>query len=248
MSLLRPGDPATAPVHAVVTTEQQLFARGESLPDAASTLSSWLPPGPAAVADYPTLQLRGSWLSQDQVTAANGFAQFMHKPDQLAELAKAGFRVEGVKPPSSDVTSFAALPSTLSVGDDTMRATLANTVTTPSSGPAAIIMLEQSMTTDEGGKTRLGNVVAALDNRIKALPPNSVIGLWTFDGKEGRAEVRAGPLADDVDGQTPVGRADRRTGQAARVVRWRGVVHHAAADLQGRTGQLPSRARRIRCW
>ena len=200
-ALLGPGDPATAPVHAVVTTEQQLFARGESLPDAGSTLSSWLPPGPAAVADYPTLQLHGSWLSQDQVTAASGFAQFLHKPDQLAELAKAGFRVEGVKSPSSDVASFAALPSTLSVGDDAMRATLANTVTTPSSGPAAIIMLEQSMTTDEGGKTRLGNVVAALDNRIKALPPNSVIGLWTFDGKEGRPEVRAGPLADEVDGK-----------------------------------------------
>jgi hypothetical protein len=188
-------------VHAVVTTEQQLFQRGESLPDAGSTLSSWLPPGPAAVADYPAVQLRGSWLSQDQVTAASGFAQFLHKSDQLAELAKAGFRVAGVKPPSSDVTSFAALPSTLSVGDDSMRATLANTVTTPSSGPAAIIMLEQSMTTDEGGKTRLGNVVAALENRIKALPPSSVIGLWTFDGKEGRSEVRAGPLGDDVDGQ-----------------------------------------------
>jgi len=200
-ALLQPGDPATAPVHAVVTTEQQLFQRGQSLPDAGSTLSSWLPPGPAAVADYPTVLLKGSWLSQDQVTAASGFAQFMHKPNQLAELAKAGFRVDGVKPPSSDVTSFAALPSTLSVGDDAMRATLANTVTTPSSGPAAIIMLEQSMTTDEGGKTRLANVVAALDNRIKALPPNSVIGLWTFDGKEGRSEVSAGPLADVVDGK-----------------------------------------------
>jgi hypothetical protein len=200
-ALLRPGDPATAPVHAVVTTEQQLFQRGQSLPDAGSRLSSWLPPGPAAVADYPTVQLKGSWLSQDQVTAASGFAQFLHKPGQLAELAKVGFRVEGVKPPSSDVTKFAALPSTLSVGDDAMRATLANTVTTPSSGPAAIIMLEQSMTTEEGGKTRLGNVVAALDNRIKALPPSSVIGLWTFDGKEGRAEVHAGPLSDDVDGK-----------------------------------------------
>jgi hypothetical protein len=200
-ALLRPGDPATAPVHAVVTTEQQLFQRGESLPDARSTLNSWLPPGPAAVADYPTVLLSGSWLSQDQVTAASAFARFMHKSDQLAELAKAGFRVQGVKPPSSDVTSFAALPSTLSVGDDAMRATLANSVTTPSSGPAAIIMLEQSMTTDEGGKTRLANVVDALDSRIKALPPSSVIGLWTFDGKEGRAEVPAGPLADSVNGQ-----------------------------------------------
>jgi hypothetical protein len=87
------------------------------------------------------------------------------------------------------------------VGDDATRATLANAVTTPSSGPAAIIMLEQSMITDEGGKTRLANVVAALDNRIKGLPPNSVIGLWTFDGKEGRSEVPAGPLSDDVGGK-----------------------------------------------
>lgn len=200
-ALLRRGDPATAPVHAVVTTEQQLFQRGASLPDAGSTLSSWLPPGPAAVADYPTVLLSGSWLSQEQVTAASAFARFMHKSDQLAELAKAGFRVQGVKPPSSRVTSFAALPSTLSVGDDAMRATLANTVTTPSNGPAAVIMLEQSMVTEEGGKTRLANVVGALDNRIRALPPSSVIGLWTFDGKEGRTEVKAGPLDDPVDGE-----------------------------------------------
>ena len=96
------------------------------------------------------------------MTAASEFARFMHKPEQLAKLAKAGFRVNGVKPPSSDVTSFPALPSTLSVGDDAMRATLADAVTAPSNGPAATIMLEQSMTTDEGGKTRLANVVAAL--------------------------------------------------------------------------------------
>jgi hypothetical protein len=200
-ALLRPGDPAAAPVHAVVTTEQQLFTRGESLPDAGSTLNSWLPPGPAAVADYPTVLLSGSWLSQEQVTAASEFARFMRKSDQLAELAKAGFRVEGVKPPGSDVTSFAALSSTLAVGDDATRAALANSVSAPSGAPAAIIMLDQSMIADEGGKTRLGNVVGALDNRIKALPPNSVIGLWTFDGKEGRSEVSAGPLADPVDGQ-----------------------------------------------
>ena len=182
------------------------------------------------------------------MTAASEFAQFMHKPDQLAELAKAGFRVEGIKSPKSDVTSFPALPSTLSVGDDATRATLANTVTTPSNGPAAIIMLEQSMTTDEGGKTRLGNVVGALDDRIKALPPSAVIGLWTFDGKEGRSEVTAGPLCDQVDGKPRSDALTAALDQAARVVRWRGVVHHAAADLQGRADQFPCRTERIRCW
>ncbi|BBY08763.1 hypothetical protein MNVI_40810 [Mycobacterium noviomagense] len=199
-ALLKPGDPAAAPVHAVVTTEQQVFQRGQSN-DAASTLRSWLPPGPVAVADYPTVLLSGSWLSQEQVSAASEFAHFMHKPDQLDELAKAGFRVQGVNPPKSDVTNFAPLSATLSVGDESMRATLASALTTPASGPAAIIMLDQSMATDEGGKTRLANVVAALQDRIRALPANSAVGLWTFDGKEGRSEVSSGPLDEPVNGQ-----------------------------------------------
>ena len=62
-TLLKPGDAATAPVHAVITTEQQLFQRGQSLPDAKGTLGSWLPSGPVPVADYPTVLLGGSWVS-----------------------------------------------------------------------------------------------------------------------------------------------------------------------------------------
>lgn len=200
-ALLKPGDVATAPVHAVITTEQQLFQRGQSLSDAKSTLGSWLPQGPAPVADYPAVLLSGSWLTQEQAAAASEFARFVQKPDQLAKLAKAGFRVNGVKPPSSPVTSFAAVPPTLSVGDDGMRATLAEAMTQASSGVAATIMLDQSMPTDEGGKPRLSNVVTALDDRIKAMPPTSVMGLWTFDGHEGRTEVTTGPLADLVNGQ-----------------------------------------------
>lgn len=200
-TLLKPGDVATAPVHAVVTTEQQLFQRGQSLSDAKSALGFWLPPGPAAVADYPTVLLTGKWLTHEQTAAASEFARFLHKPDQLAKLAKAGFRVNGDKPPSSPVTTFPALPATLSVGDDPMRATLAEAMATPSSGLAATIMLDQSMPGQEGGKTRLANVIAALQDKIKALPPTSVLGLWTFDGHEGRSEVAGGPLADPVNGQ-----------------------------------------------
>ena len=200
-ALLKPGDPAAAPVHAVITTEQQLFQRGQSLPDAKSTLSSWLPPGPVPVADYPTVLLSESWLSKEQTEAASEFARYLRKPEQLAKLAKAGFRVNGVKPPSSAVTSFAALPATLSVGDDAVRATLADAMSAPSNGVAATIMLDQSLPADDGGKTRLANVIAVLQDRIKALPPNSVLGLWTFDGHEGRSEVGAGPLGDPVNGQ-----------------------------------------------
>jgi hypothetical protein len=200
-TLLKPGDAATAPVHAVVTTEQQLFQRGQSLSDAKSALGSWLPPGAAPVADYPTVLLGGSWLTHEQTSAASEFERFMHKPEQLAKLAKAGFRVNGVKPPSSPVTSFAALPSTLSVGDDATRATLAEAMAAPSSGLATTIMLDQSMPTAEGGKQRLANVVGALEDKLKTLPPSAIVGLWTFDGHEGRAEVTSGPLADPVNGR-----------------------------------------------
>ncbi|BAX92753.1 substrate-binding domain-containing protein [Mycobacterium shigaense] len=199
--LLKPGDAATSPVHAVITTEQQLFQRGQSLADAKNTLASWLPSGPTPVADYPTVLLSGSWLSSEQTSAASEFTHYMRKPEQLAKLAKAGFRVNGVNPPSSPVTSFATLGSTLSMGDDTMRVTLADAMATPSSGSAATIMLDQSMPGEEGGKTRLANVIAALSDKIKALPPSAILGLWTFDGHEGRSEVAIGPLGDQVNGQ-----------------------------------------------
>jgi hypothetical protein len=200
-ALLNSSDPATAPVHAVVTTEQQLFQRAEHLLDAKNKVASWLPPGPTAIADYPTALLSGNWLSQEQVSAASEFARFMRKPEQLAELSKAGFRTEGGTPPKSDVTSFAPVSAPLSVGDNAMRATLANTLTAPVESPAVTIMLDQSMPTNEGGKSRLANVVAALNARLQALPQNSVVGLWTFDGAEGRSEVSTGPLSDPLNGQ-----------------------------------------------
>ncbi|HKP40868.1 substrate-binding domain-containing protein [Mycobacterium sp.] len=200
-ALLNATDPATSQVHAVVTTEQQLFQRGTSLPDAKNVVASWLPPGPTAMADYPTVLLSGNWLSQEQVSAASEFARFMRKPEQLAELAKAGFRTEGGTPPKSDVTSFAPVSAPLSVGDNAMRATLANALTAPAESPAVTIMLDQSMPTNEGGKSRLANVVAALNARLQALPATSTVGLWTFDGTEGRSEVSTGPLSDPVSGQ-----------------------------------------------
>jgi von Willebrand factor type A domain len=125
----------------------------------------------------------------------------MRKPEHLAELSKAGFRTEGGKPPQSDVTSFAPVSAPLSVGDSAMRATLANALTAPAESPAVTIMLDQSMPAEEGGKSRLANVVAALNARLQALPATSTVGLWTFDGKEGRSEVSTGPLSDPLNGQ-----------------------------------------------
>jgi hypothetical protein len=199
-ALVKAANPVSADVHAVVATEQQIFERG-SQPDAKGQLASWLPPGPTALADYPTVLLAGNWLSQEQVSAASEFARFLRKPDALASLAAAGFRAEGTSMPQSDVTDFGSLTAPLSIGDEGMRSTLANLVSAPAQDPAVTVLLDQSMTADEGGKSRLANVTAALNARLQALPPSSAVGLWTFDGVAGRSEVAMGPLDEQVGGQ-----------------------------------------------
>jgi len=199
-ALTASGDPAAAPVHAVVITEQQLYQRSTKLQNAKDVAGSWLPPGPAVVADYPMASLAGDWLTEEQVTAASEFKKFLQKPEQQAELAKAGFRAENQPLPTSDVAGFSPLSNTLSMGEDE-RVTLADAVTAPAGAGAVTVMLDQSMPEQEGGKSRLANVVAALRNKLQALPPNAVVGLWTFDGVEGRTEVPAGPLSEQVNGQ-----------------------------------------------
>jgi len=199
-ALVTPTDPAAAPVHAVVMIEQQLFTRAASAPDARNTVAEWIPAGPVALADFPTVLLAGPWLSDEQVSAASEFARFMGKPEQLEELAKAGFRAEGTTNAANDVVSFPALSAPLPVGDDATRTAVAGAVS-PTAGAATTVVLDQGLTGDEGGRPRLTTVAGALTNRIGALPPNAVVGLWTFDGADSRPVVPGGPLADDLAGQ-----------------------------------------------
>jgi hypothetical protein len=188
-------------VHAVVSTEQQIYQKGASQPDAKGSLAAWLPPGPTAVADYPTVLLSGSWLSQEQVSAASEFARYLRKADPLAEFAKAGFRVDGGTPPKNDVIDLGSISAPLSVGDTAMRATLANAVSGPpaagANAPAGAgtvaVMLDQTL--------NLSPVVTALKARVQTLPPNAAVGLTVFNGTEGSTVVPVGPISDPVQGQ-----------------------------------------------
>ena len=194
------GDPAAAPVHAVAITEQQLFARTSALPDAKSLVAEWIPDGPVAVADFPTVLLAGPWLAEEQVSAASEFARFMDKPEQLAELAKSGFRAAGTTPAGNDVVGFPTLGATLPVADDATR-TAVTAAVAPASAATTTVILDQALTGDDGGRSRLSGVASALSNRIAALPPSAVVGLWTFDGADIRPVVPTGALSDDLGGQ-----------------------------------------------
>lgn len=189
-ALVAPGDPAPGPVHAVLLTEQQLFSRAAGLQDARNTVAEWLPSGAAAVADYPTVLLAGPWLTDEQVAAASEFARFMRKDEQLADLAKAGFRAPDTDTPASEVVGFPALPAPLPLGDDAMRTALAAAVA-PAAEATTTVMLNQNVT----------GVAGPLRERITALPPNAAVGLWTFNGVDSTTAVSTGPVAEDLGGQ-----------------------------------------------
>ena len=196
-ALTAPGLPAAGAVHAVAMTEQQLYARSTEMPNAADTVAEWMPSGRAAVADYPTVLLAGPWLIEEQIAGASEFARFLRKDDQLAELAKAGFRAEGVSPEPNDVVEFPPMAAGLAATDDAMRAAVAGLVS-PSPGGTTTVVLNEGLTGEEGGKPRLFNVIAALRDRITALPPNAAVGLWTFNKIDSTAAVPTGPLSDPV--------------------------------------------------
>ena len=202
-ALLADGPPGAAPVHAVVATEQQIYRTAASLPDAKDKLAVWQPAGPTAVADFPAVQLAGEPLTREQTTAASEFDRFLRKPESLAKLVEAGFRADGTdaKAPANDVVEFGNLGTPLTAPENGVRATLADAVSAPAQSRTVTIMLDQSMNTDEGGKSRMANVTAALRERLQTMPPTAAVGLWTFDGVAGRAEVATGPLGDSVDGQ-----------------------------------------------
>ncbi|MGB3483454.1 MAG: hypothetical protein WBB07_14725, partial [Mycobacterium sp.] len=193
MAALLDGSPSAADVHAVAVTEQQLFARGNDLPDATATLAGWLPPGPAAVADFPAVLLDGDWLSDEQVSGASQFERFLRNADQQTEFAAAGFRTEGGNPPSNDLLSFDELPSTLSVGDGAERVSIAQVLSAPATSPAVSIMLDRALDA--------GPIGTALKDRIAALAPTAAVALTTFDGGASTSQVTLGALRDDVGGQ-----------------------------------------------
>lgn len=195
-ALLDQGARPDGAVHAVVTTEQQLFARTRNNSDAASVVAAWQPAGATPMADYPVVQLQGPWLSDEQQSAASQFTHFLRDPEQLKDLASDGFRAENTELPSSAVVAFAKVDNPLTL-DEKARVALAGGSPSATGAATTTIMLGSSFAADNA---TLADVTAALSNRLRGLGPASAVGLWTYDGKEGATQVRTGGSADDVQG------------------------------------------------
>ncbi|WP_328290297.1 substrate-binding domain-containing protein [Nocardia aurantiaca] len=153
-------DPATAALHAVAATEQQIRAH--------NGLTAFRPDGAGPVADYPAAQLTGAWVDQTQNLIAGLFADFLRAPDQSKLFTDNGF---GAAPPAT-----AAVPAKSVL--DKVNQILAH----PVLGVQATVLLDvsSSMSASEGFGTRLANAVAALESTMNVMPPDFGLGVWEY--------------------------------------------------------------------
>lgn len=194
------GDPATSAIHAVATTEQQVYQALRDAPGA--DISTTMPKGPTPVADHPAAVLAGPSVDETQSRAAAQFAEFVRRPEQAQVLADAGFRVEGLARPDDTTLAFPGFESTLVPADGATAAELMQVIRNPISPRTSTILLDvsSSMGERDGTSTRLANTTAALAAHVDHSPDSSNLGLWeystTLDGSRPYTTVVAtGPLS-----------------------------------------------------
>ncbi|MFQ6392853.1 VWA domain-containing protein [Nocardia sp. KC 131] len=152
--------PASAPIHAVAATEQQVKAQGGGV--------TFSPAGSAPVADHPAALMSGPWVDKTQNLIAGIFADYLRAPQQTQTFTTAGFAAAPAGPTA--VPSRAAL--------DKVHATLANPVLGVQS--TVLVDVSASMGNTDGSATRLANVLAALRSTMNVMPPDFGLGVWTF--------------------------------------------------------------------
>lgn len=192
-------DPASAPIHAVPVTEQQLYAAG----DDARGLVAYAPAGATPVLDHPAAILAAPWVDETLARAAAQFVDFLRQPEQAQHFVDAGFRVGDRTPPTTDRTPMPPLGQVLAPATGPAAVRLAQTFANPAVPQATTILLDVSgsMGYNDGDGTRLSNTVDALTARIEALPASSDVGLWVYSrGLDGNkpylVKVPTGPLSD----------------------------------------------------
>ncbi|WP_067822747.1 VWA domain-containing protein [Nocardia inohanensis] len=153
-------DQATAPVHAVPGTEQQIRSR--------NGLTAFRPAGNGPVADFPAAQLTGSWVDQTQNLVAGLFSDFLRAPEQSKLFTDNGF--SAAPPAAATVPGKAALTQVQQV--------LSNPVLGVNS--TVLLDISSSMGTQDGIMTRLANSLAALQSTMTVMPADFGLGVWSY--------------------------------------------------------------------
>ncbi|NKX09011.1 solute-binding protein [Rhodococcus hoagii] len=133
-------DPASAPVHAVPATEQQLYAAG----DDARGLVAYAPAGATPVLDHPATILATPWVDETRGRAAAQFVDFMRQPESVQQFVDAGFRVGDRTPAATDRTPMPELGQVLTPATGPAATRLAQTFANPAVPQATTILLDVS--------------------------------------------------------------------------------------------------------
>ncbi|WP_307817339.1 VWA domain-containing protein [Nocardia acididurans] len=169
LTALNAAPEADAAMHAVAATEQQIRGR--------AALTAFRPTGNGPQADYPAAQISGSWVDRTQNQVAGLFADFLRAPEQSTLFTDNGFA--------------AAPPATAAVPARAVLEKLNQVLAHPVLGVQATVLLDtsSSMSTQDGGLTRLANSIGALVSTMNVMPPDFGMGVWAY--------------AKNLDGSTP---------------------------------------------
>lgn len=177
-------------VHAVPATDQQVIAAN------ISGLSTYAPSGSSVVADHPATVLSGEWTDETASRAASQFVDFLGQSANATAFTDSGFETA-----ETDTDTAALAPDTADA--------LLDAVQNPATPRRTTVLLDVSgsMETDEGGRSRLQNTVAALNQQFEVVVGSSDVGLWVYskdlDGQRPyRVVVPTGPVDDQMPSGT----------------------------------------------
>lgn len=197
--MIEEADEADAKIHAVPSTEQQVFATLRENPRA--RITAFAPSGPTPVADHPAAIIDGT--DETRARAASELVEFLRSPQQGQSFADAGFQVAGASAPADSPIDVTEVETPLAPSDAATAAALNQIVESPVPDRATTVLLDESrsMGATEGSGTRLANTASAIGRHIESMSDSSNFGLWVYsqnlDGSAPyRTVVPTGPLSD----------------------------------------------------
>lgn len=202
-------DPAAiANVPIVPATEQEVVAFNATKPSV--PVAAVYPPEGWGVSEVPVLALRGGWVSADQKTASEAFADFVVRGSAQRALQAAGWRAARLDTATTAELGVVATEpryTPAQPSQDAIARTLQNWTALDRRGSVLVVLDTSGSMKEEVGATGQSRLDVAKQAVLSSLPffaDAASVGLWTF------SRAQRGPDWTQV---VPLGRLDRTVGR-----------------------------------
>jgi Ca-activated chloride channel family protein len=191
----------------VPATEQEVVAFNAAEP--AVEVAAIYPTEGWVVSEVPVLGLTASWVSPQQRTASEAFADFLVRGKPQAALRSAGWRAARLDTGATPATGVVATEpqyTPAQPSQDVLARTLQNWTALDRRGSLLVVLDTSGSMKEEVGTTGRTRLQVAKDALLASLPffsDEASVGLWTFS----RATT-----GNDYRAVVPLGRLDRRYG------------------------------------